>query len=1165
MKGIFRKTMSILLVVTMLLGTIVFGIADIDWSEIAIEAEAVETFTEGYYTYTVDDEDNAIITDVDTSISGDIVIPSTLGRYNVTKVYGFSGCRNITSIIIPNSVNKICTNAFRDCVSLTNLVIPDSVTEIESDAFIGCTGLKNLKLPKNLKTLEANVFSKCTGLISVTIPDSVTSIGDRAFYGCTSLTSVTIPDSVTSTGVYAFYGCTGLASVTVSDSITSISECAFSGCTSLTSITISGNVKTIEKSAFSGCESLSNITFEKGSVLDIGDYAFYKSTALENLDIPDRVNSIGRYAFAECENLENITISDNVKIIGNNAFDSTKYHKDAEYDNDVLYIGNHLIKAKLGNKLESYEIREGTKTISCQMFSNSEKLKSVKIPDSVTCIADKMFYKCTALTDANIPDSVAYIGDQAFYGCSTLKNISIPDSATYIGVNAFCGCTSFSNVLTIPEGVTEIGASAFYGCSNITELNFNAINCSSVGGSFSTFRTGITTGELAGSDLLPPQLTEINIGNKVEIIPEAAFMNCINVEKIDLPECVKTIGKNAFNGCKSLKSVVIPRDVTFIGECVFANCTALESVTVNAVRATIEEDSGMGRCNTFLKCDALKNVTIGPDVEIMPSETDDPYNVKYNDSLFYANKTIKTLNFNARNCEQLTSCFDGCSSLTEINIGSGVESLQCSPEYPGSKVFKGTAFYNDESNWEVKLNSKVLYIDNCLIAVEKMSGNYNIKDGTRLIADSAFFEKVNLSGIEIPDSVKYIGDYSFQSCNSLKKINISMNVEEIGYLAFRNLGNLQEFEVNPANKFYCNDSCGVLFSKDMTQLIQYPVGNKRTEYTIPEGVNAVCDYAFSAGLKGSEKGLTWHNHGNLVTVILADSVEKMGKFVFKYHTSLVNFNIGKNSKLKLIDSNCFDYCRSLEKIVLPNSLESIGDEAFSWCDKIDGGYLHIPSNVIELGLEILNDAWIIPDVFENSLSVGLCSDKAEGYVKNYADSNFYPFKLCNGDHSVNQNPTEPTTKPSEPITKPTEPTTKPTVPSTKPSEPATNPEDTTKPSVSDDTVVIRIPSQSTVAYGDSIILHADTENLPDGASIVWSANNNNFKIVSHSIDGENCTVTPVATGDTVFTATVVDADGNEISSDTQTMTAKAGFFQKIIAFFKKLFGLTKVIPEVFKF
>lgn len=59
-------------------------------------------------------------------------------------------------------------------------------------------------------------------------------------------------------------------------------------------------------------------------------------------------------------------------------------------------------------------------------------------------------------------------------------------------------------------------------------------------------------------------------------------------------------------------------------------------------------------------------------------------------------------------------------------------------------------------------------------------------------------------------------------------------------------------------------------------------------------------------------------------------------------------------------------------------------------------------------------------------------------------------------------------------------------------------------------------------------------------------------------------ISPKSSGKRVFTATVYDHDGNVISSDTQEMTAKAGLWQKIVAFFKKIFGLTKTIPEAFK-
>jgi hypothetical protein len=65
-------------------------------------------------------------------------------------------------------------------------------------------------------------------------------------------------------------------------------------------------------------------------------------------------------------------------------------------------------------------------------------------------------------------------------------------------------------------------------------------------------------------------------------------------------------------------------------------------------------------------------------------------------------------------------------------------------------------------------------------------------------------------------------------------------------------------------------------------------------------------------------------------------------------------------------------------------------------------------------------------------------------------------------------------------------------------------------------------------------------------------------------DGTTCTITPSKSGDTTFTAVVCDAKGNAVSADEQAMTSKAGFFDKIIAFFKKLFGMTKVIPQAFK-
>ncbi len=167
--------------------------------------------------------------------------------------------------------------------------------------------------------------------------------------------------------------------------------------------------------------------------------------------------------------------------------------------------------------------------------------------------------------------------------------------------------------------------------------------------------------------------------------------------------------------------------------------------------------------------------------------------------------------------------------------------------------------------------------------------------------------------------------------------------------------------------------------------------------------------------------------------------------------------------------------------------------------------------------------------------------------------------------SLNQETTETATTTTEsttilevPTTQLEEPTSVSNVaPTTKP----TTPEVTTIPT---DEVEIKTPSQTEISYGDKIVLHMYVD-LPSGAKVVWSADNDNFSY-SVSADGKTCTISPEKSGDTTFTAKVVDKNGNVISEEyNQTMTSNAGFFQKIIAFFKGLFGMNKVIPQRVKF
>ncbi len=119
------------------------------------------------------------------------------------------------------------------------------------------------------------------------------------------------------------------------------------------------------------------------------------------------------------------------------------------------------------------------------------------------------------------------------------------------------------------------------------------------------------------------------------------------------------------------------------------------------------------------------------------------------------------------------------------------------------------------------------------------------------------------------------------------------------------------------------------------------------------------------------------------------------------------------------------------------------------------------------------------------------------------------------------------------------------------------------PSTGNSSLSIATPSQTNINYKDGIVLHATAQNLPAGAKIEWSANNNNFTTTDDSYG--SLTAISNANGATVFTAKIKltdgtyakGADGNEIKAEV-TLNSKAGFFQKIIGFFKGLFGLTKI-------
>lgn len=103
----------------------------------------------------------------------------------------FFKCSSLTNITVPQSVTYIGVNAFESCTNLSSITLStNNITSIRPYTFSGCSELSSIVIPDGVTSIQLGAFSNCTKLTSITIPGSVTSIGSNVFDGCTSLNDI---------------------------------------------------------------------------------------------------------------------------------------------------------------------------------------------------------------------------------------------------------------------------------------------------------------------------------------------------------------------------------------------------------------------------------------------------------------------------------------------------------------------------------------------------------------------------------------------------------------------------------------------------------------------------------------------------------------------------------------------------------------------------------------------------------------------------------------------------------------------------------------------------------------------------------------------------------------------------------------------------------------
>ena len=594
--------------------------------------------------------------------------------------------------------------------------------------------------------------------VDVVVPDGVTSIGYAAFDWCINLTSITLPDGVTNIGNAAFNNCSSLTSVTLPESVTSIGNMAFNNCSSLKSITL-----------------------------------------------PESVTSIGNWAFSGCSSLTSITLPDSVTSIGNDAFKGTAVLEDeSRWENGVLYIGNHLIKAR-DSISGDYVIREGTRSIATEAFSDCSNLKSITLPESVTSIGDHAFSHCSNLTNIMIPDSVTRIGSSAFNNCEKLAD---PEGFVIIR-NTLYGCFGPGGDVVIPAGVTSIGDSAFLDCSSLTSI---------------TIPDSVTE---IGREVFwcCSSLTSITIPDSVTSIGGRAFYNCSSLESITIPAGVTSIGNEAFLDCSSLKSVAVPDSVTEIGAFAFCQCRNLaDKQGFIIVKGILFEYTGPGGDivipenvtsigdSAFRNCRKLTSVSIPDGVAGIGMWA------------FYGCSQLAEATILGRTKIDPT-IFEKCDSLAEITAPV-IPHAEWREANLGKQAAVGFIRHSERFTDPEITAEYVSYLSSQKKKLLPVIFEADADGILRLLAEAKKITKKN-----------YEQDYLLPAMQC-KAEKCTAYLQSLGE-SFGQTGKAQAAVIK-GREFWD----GVHFSLDGKKLLKYPGGSDSEIYAVPEGTIEICTCAF---------------------------------------------------------------------------------------------------------------------------------------------------------------------------------------------------------------------------------------------------------------------------------------------------------------------------------